>query len=227
MKKRSDTITLIYIRNKTGEPHSIEVSSKGAKLAVISIAVILLLSTLTSFLAVNLYFRNDRLADELSVLHDDKKALTEKILFMERALTDNYKKEKEVSGDRKEKADEEAKELEPQKMRIDGVKIGKAKEQNAFKLTYKVVNIYPSDDKITGYMIISCKRDYGYYTIPKDLNIVDDIPKTFKEGEPFSIRYFKPIEKTVPYPIDTVKSINVWLYDEEGSLILKRKVWER
>ncbi len=97
MIRRSDTITLIYIRNKTGEPHSVEVSLKVAKLAIISIVIILLVSTLTSFFSVNLYMENDSLVNRMIVLHGEKGALADKLLVLERALADTYNREKETS----------------------------------------------------------------------------------------------------------------------------------
>lgn len=64
----------------------------------------------------------------------------------------------------------------------------------------------------------------GYFTLPTGIEVRDGFPLEYKRGETFTIRNMKPFEEKIPYSIDSINTLNIFVYSRNGNLLLKEGV---
>ena len=58
--------------------------------------------------------------------------------------------------------------------------------------------------------------------IPQGIAVKEGSPLNYAKGERFVVMYRKTFEKTFPYPRSLVEALTIFIYDEEGGLLLKK-----
>ena len=76
-------------------------------------------------------------------------------------------------------------------------------------------------------MIIVGKKGSEYFTNPQGIRHRDGSPVNYEKGNKFIIEYGRTFEIAVSHPLDSVESLTVFVYDEQGQLLLKQGVKPR
>ena len=73
-------------------------------------------------------------------------------------------------------------------------------------------------------MVVLGKMGEKYFAYPSGIAVHSGSVLNYAKGERFVAMYYKTFEKTFPYPCNSVEALTIFIYDEEGGLLLKENV---
>lgn len=208
-----------------------ETSTSGIRHSFAALCILLFISILTMF-SVNL--KNSRLSAEPIVVKEDIKSLHEEKMILDKQLraleeaSSAPPAAEEVTAFvseeiKEEKAEEEKNGL---KVAVKDIRFDKHQDPDKFKVYFNVVKSGSGEERLKGYIILAGKTAMKSFTIPEGIDLSQGASSFFKRGERFSIKFMIPREKTIPYPIDRVETLDVFVFSREGKLLLKQNIWK-
>ena len=208
-----------------------ETSTSGMRYSLAALFILLFISIVTLF---NLYLKNNSFSDELSrlkennnTLHGEKMMLEKRVLALEQASSATPIVEKEagfVSVEKKEEKPEEEQKII--RATVENIRFDKHQDPDKFKVYFNVVKSGSGEERLKGYIILAGKTAMKSFTIPEGIDLSQGASSFFKRGERFSIKFMIPREKTIPYPIDRVETLDAFVFSREGKLLLKQNIWK-
>lgn len=122
-------------------------------------------------------------------------------------------------------AKEEKKKIVENKIFVENTAITEIAHGKSFKLKFDIVKGKDmGGKKITGSVVVLGKTGEKYFTYPPGIAVKEGSPLNYAKGERFAIMYRKTFGKAFPYLRGSVEALTIFIYDEEGGLLLKENV---
>lgn len=223
-------VTLMYFRSRGGKVRSLKISKNVLNVFLIVSVVVVFLAVFSTSLMISLYLKNPSLLNELNATTVQKEARGEKKLPAQKVLPKENIKPSQTGVAMAQKtgataAEEERKKIVENKIFVENIAITETARGKSFKLKFDIVKGKDIDGKkITGSVVILGKMGEKYFAHPPGIAVKEGSPLDYAKGERLVIRYRKTFEKTFPYPRSLVEALTIFIYDEEGGLLLKENV---
>lgn len=105
---------------------------------------------------------------------------------------------------------------------IENLLVEKSAGPKAVQVGFDLVKTDNGKKKLTGYVFIVGKQENTYFSLPDDATLKNGVPVDYTEGLSFDIRFRKRYDKKISLPHQSVPSLQLLVYDGEGSLLLKK-----
>ena len=223
-------VTLMYFRSRGGKVRSLKISKNVLNVFLIVSVVVVFFAVFSTSLMISLYLKNRSLLNELNATKVHKEALGEKKLPVQEVLPKGNIKPSQTGVAMVQKAgataaEEEKKKIVENKIFVKNTAITEIARGKSFKLKFDIVKGKDIDGKkITGLVVVLGKMGEKYFAYPPGIAVKEGSPLNYAKGERFVIMYRKTFEKTFPYPRSLVEALTIFIYDEEGGLLLKENV---
>ena len=219
--KKKEILTLIWYRNRTGELHTSTIS---INTFIIAACMTLFIIILSISLSVFFYLKSSRLKTELRNVKDEKllaaKASGGEVLSPVQEQDATVVK-KEGGPPIEEKENRGGIQAE---VAIEGIGIEEQQDGKGVNLYFEIVRRGEGDDKVNGFVMIVGMADGRYFTVPEGIDIKEGLPAAYKRGDRYSIKYRKKFVKDIRYNIESIKSLQVFVYSENGELLIRQGV---
>jgi len=122
-------------------------------------------------------------------------------------------------------AEEEKKKIVENKIFVENTAIIAIAHGKSFKLKFDIVKVKERENKkLSGSVVIVGETGEKCFAYPPGIEVKEGSPLNYAKGERFIITYRKTFEKTFPYLRGSVEALTIFIYDEEGGLLLKENV---
>ena len=221
-------VTLMYFRSRGGKVRSLKISKNVLNVFLIISVIVVFFAVFSTSMMISLYLKNCSLLNELNATKVHKEVLGEKKLPVQEVLPKENIKPSQTGVAMAQKAGStaaEEKKIVENKIFVKNTAITEIARGKSFKLKFDIVKIKDiNGKKITGLVVVLGKMGEKYFAYPPGIAVKEGSPLNYAKGERFVVRYRKTFEKTFPYPRSLVEALTVFLYDEEGGLLLKENV---
>ncbi len=107
----------------------------------------------------------------------------------------------------------------------DALEITNLEEKHLIIISFDIIKSRIADTKVTGYVFIVYKSADKYYGLPQSAEIINGIPAKYTAGEGFDIKNKKHFTKTLSnITLDKLQLLYLLIYDDKGTVILKKNV---
>jgi hypothetical protein len=221
-------VTLMYFRSRGGKVRSLKISKNVLNVILIVSVLVVFFAVFSTSLMINLYLKNRSLLNELNASRVHKELLGEKKLPVQEVLPRENIKPSQTGVATAQKAGStaaEEKKIFENKIFVKNSAITEIANGKSFKLKFDIVKGKDIDGKkITGSIVVLGKMGEKYFAYPPGIAVKEGSPLNYAKGERFVFRYRKTFEKAFPYPRSLVEALTIFIYDEEGGLLLKENI---
>jgi len=223
-------VTLMYFRSRGGKVRSLKISKNVLNIFLIVSVIVVFLAVFSTSLMISLYLKNRSLLNELNATTVHKEARGEKKLPAQEVLPKENIKPSQTGIAMAQKAgataaEEEKKKIVENKIFVENTAITEIAHGKSFKLKFDIVKGKDMDGKkLTGSVVVLGKMGEKYFAYPPGIAVKEGSPLNYAKGERFAIMYRKTFEKAFPYLRGSVEALTIFIYDEEGGLLLKENV---
>ncbi len=218
--KKKEILTLIWYRNRTGELHTSTIS---INTFIIAACMTLFIIILSISLAVFFYLKSSRLKTELRNVKNEvlaAKASGGEVLSPVQEQDATVVK-KEGGPPIEEKENRGGTQTE---VAIEGIRIEEQEDGKGVNLYFEIARRGEGDDKVNGFVMIVGMADGRYFTVPEGIDIKEGLPAAYNRGDRYSIKYRKKFVKDIRYNVESIKSLQAFVYSENGELLIRQGV---
>ncbi|MBF0343602.1 MAG: hypothetical protein HQL06_05145 [Nitrospirae bacterium] len=222
--KIKETITLIYFRDKSGKARTFKMA-RSVFVFLVSFMLLLLLSAVpfVYFGFKHRLINNDlslkiiKLEKENTSVKESLKALEiKKLAFL---TTPPVRDSGSVKVD-----DFDYKTVNTGQVDADNLEITNFEERKILIISFDISKTRMTDAKMTGYVFIIWKTDGKYSVVPQSTEVKNGVPVKYTSGEGFDIKIKKHFTKTLSATLNKIQLLYLLVYDENGTIILKKNV---
>ena len=224
-------VTLVYFRSRGGKIRNIKVPKKILTGVLISAVAVLFLAVFSTYMMINFYVEKRDLLIELKSL-EGKGEVSELLPDGEGVVSEMVEPKTPEVVIIEQPETEEAKAVEAETIeeviiggvRLENVEIVELRNRASFRLNFEIVKTEIDGKKLNGSVVVVGKRGNEYFINPKGIRVRDGSPVDYSKGSKFIIEYGRTFEITFSHQLNSVEALNVFVYDEQGQLLLKEGV---
>lgn len=225
---KEDTITLVCFRGDSCNAKTIKIPIKTVKRIVIALIVFIFIFIFSTFLAVNQYLKNLTMNNDIELIMMEKEEYEARLLVLHKKEKD-YERKKGKELERAKAIEEEKKikeeaEAEAKKVLLNNLRISASSSNGIARVTFEVVKKIDDGKRASGYVVIVGKAGEQYFAQPNKVIIKNGLPTFYKQGERFAIKRRKPFDYSIKYPVQSIKSLTVIIYGDDGKILLNNPV---
>ncbi|KJU85066.1 membrane or secreted protein [Candidatus Magnetobacterium bavaricum] len=219
--KKSETITLIYFRDKSGKARTFKMARS---VFAFLIAFMLLLPVASFYLGLRFKAVNNDLPLNLANLEKENAALKQSLKSLETKRLNFISQVQKPDANSTKPEDFDSKIINTGQVDANALEITNLEEKKLLIISFDVINLHIPNTKITGYVFIVWKVDDKYYGLPQSAEIKNGTPVKYNAGESFDIKIKKHFTKTLSTTLDKIRLLYLLVYDDKGTIILKKNV---
>ncbi|MBF0539081.1 MAG: hypothetical protein HQL03_12610 [Nitrospirae bacterium] len=219
--KKKETITLIYFRDKSGKARTFKMARS---VFIVLVFLAFLIPGASVYFGLMYKVVSDDLRIRLVALERENASVRQSLKAIETKRLEFIPSTQKPNVSSSKPDDFDSKTINTGQVDANNLEVTNFEERKILIVSFDVIKSRIADVKMAGYVFIVWKMDDNYYCLPQTTEIKNGTPVKYTAGEGFDIKNQKHFTKTLSATLDKLRLLYILIYDNNGTIILKKNV---